>query len=67
MASDVPPAGNGLMIRTILAGDDWPHAATGAKIPAATIERLVSTCRLHPSRIHSFPALSYRFVIDLSG
>ena len=43
MASDAPPAGNGLMIRIILEGDVWAHAAAGAKIPAATIERLVST------------------------
>jgi hypothetical protein len=50
------------MIRIIFEGDDWAHAATGAKTPAATIERLVSTWRLHPGRIHSFPALSCRFV-----
>ena len=31
-----------------LGGDVWARAATGARIPAATIERLVSMCRLHP-------------------
>ena len=40
MASEVPPAGNGLMMRT-MAGDVWARAETGAKIPAAMSERLV--------------------------
>jgi hypothetical protein len=53
------------MIRIIFEGGDWAHAAAGASIPAATTERLVSTCRLHPGRIHSFPALSNRFAVDL--
>ena len=43
MASEVPPAGNGLMIRTKPPGDVCARAATGARNPAAMIERLVST------------------------
>ena len=52
-------------------GRCWARAATGARIPAATIERLVSSAVSIPrSKKNSktgLPVLSNRFVVDLSG
>jgi hypothetical protein len=44
IASEVPPAANGLMMRMIFDAAGCARAATGANSPAATSERLLSTC-----------------------